>query len=101
MNRLLRALAPVLILAAAAQPTLASAQDSVRIAYADLDLASPHGLVALDRRIARAADTLCATANDRFGYAVRSAQRACRREIADSVHAQLDARQTTPVFTTK
>lgn len=53
---------------------------SIRVATHDLVLTSAAGQRTLERRVARAASTLCDTANERFDVKVRTAQRECREQ---------------------
>ncbi len=64
MIKVLNFVASAATLALAALPisaltTVAHAQTPVRIAVSDLDLSSPAGAAAFDRRVRRAADDLC------------------------------------------
>ncbi|MBB4098188.1 UrcA family protein [Sphingomonas kyeonggiensis] len=67
---MLKTLIPLaLILSPALIPLAAKAQQShavIRVSYADLDLSRAEGRTALDRRLARAVDTVCPTT--RPGY---------------------------------
>lgn len=88
---------PSLILAAtliATLPTPAFAQPevSMRVSSAGLDLTSVHDQQILKLRIHRAATSLCDQSNERFGVAVRKAQRACRDSSMRAAMASVETR---------
>ncbi len=88
-------IAATLALLGTTAPVVADTPRTASLRYADLDLASSHGLSTLDRRIDRIARQLCETANERFGNAVRAEQRVCREEIDASVRLKLHRLQPT------
>ena len=79
MNAFTTLIAAVAVAAAgAAVPAAAQTPGTIRVATHDLDLSNVRDQRVLDRRIARAAQQLCDTANPRFGANVRVSQRQCR-----------------------
>ena len=65
-NRSLSALAAVALTGATlaiSTPAFAQSQDSVRVSYADLDLASADGAQRFERRIRQAAEEVCGSAS--------------------------------------
>ncbi len=77
--------------AAFATPAMAAAEDkaSATVYYADLDLTSEDGQRELDRRIARAARSVCNTEVQRTGTRISNS---AFRECQANVHAQLERR---------
>jgi UrcA family protein len=83
------AIAAIAAPAAAAEP---SSYTNVRtVAYADLNLESDNGRVELQRRLMRAAKSLCATNPVAESAAVRAEREACEVETAASFDAQITA----------
>lgn len=83
-----------LLLAAAlglsALPATVSAQayaPDIHVAYADLDLSSPAGVATLDRRIAKAAATLCETIPHTTALWQQAVDR-CRKTLTTHVEPQ-------------
>jgi len=80
MNRFFASIAGAATLIAA--PASATGQErSVTVRYADLDLSSPAGKRALDRRIARATETVCGSYAGAGDQEAREIQE-CRAQIA-------------------
>ncbi|MBE1529366.1 UrcA family protein [Sphingopyxis sp. OAS728] len=67
----------------------APANPSVAVAHKDLDLRTPAGTKALDRRIWRAVVEVCGTAAD-FDIAGKNDVRQCRRDTKRVASAQAD-----------
>ena len=82
----IRTLIPIVLVASAIVSSPASAQTRA-VSYADLDLASPAGQAALDRRIENAVRHVCGTA---FPIDLQSQRdvRRCRSETRADVQAQ-------------
>lgn len=85
---ILAALAAVSIGQPASAQT-APANPSVAVAHQDLDLRTPAGTKALDRRIWRAVVEVCGTAAD-FDIAGKNDVRQCRRDTKRVASAQAD-----------
>ena len=70
--------------------TQAATTNSVRVSYADLNLASDQGRGTLERRIAFAAKTVCEIEDSRE-LALASATRLCRGDAVESARPAFDA----------
>jgi UrcA family protein len=81
--------AGLLTLGVAASPAMAQ-EISVRVSYADLNLASDSGREILDRRIANAADQLCGAFSP-LELTWAAAVRACQAETIALTQPQRDA----------
>lgn len=88
INAIKIALLPIAALALIAAPAAAETR-SIEVSYAGLDLTSPAGVAAFDRRIAGAVRTICGSAGADLvsGHAVRK----CRAQAFDSVGRQKTA----------
>jgi len=75
------------LIAVAAVPQFVAAQpQSMAVAYADLDLASPAGRATLDRRISQAVRTICGPMP--IDFYERAARRTCMTSAQASAAAQ-------------
>lgn len=85
-------LVAIAAIAAPATATEPASYQSVRtVAYADLNLESGDGRAELQRRLLRAAKSLCATNPVAESAAVRAARETCEAETAASFDAQITA----------
>jgi UrcA family protein len=86
-----KTIATLALLLAAAIPANAQAQQghpaTVRVSTADLNLSSPAGVAALDRRIDRAIDTVC-PASQSGDFTEKLAVKNCRNATAANVALQ-------------
>ena len=79
--------AMLLTLAATGPARAAEAPELIRVAYADLDLASPAGVRVLDQRLTRAIERACA--GDAVAQVQQKVEQArCRREARDEISGQ-------------
>ena len=94
---MLKLIATIALLATAL-PAVAHAQDvtrQIRVSYADLDLAHPAGVKALDRRLHAAVETVCAdTSSDAGAIAVLHCRKAALAQLATQRAAALAAANT-------
>jgi UrcA family protein len=92
MLKTLSALAALAVASALVAPTVSQAEEpnSVRVSFADLNLASDVGQHTLQRRITGAARTVCAIEGSRE-LALASATNACRRDAAASARPTYEA----------
>ena len=85
--------AVIVVFSAAALPASAAAQPTTRahsVTYADLDLSTQAGLQALERRIVRAARTVCGMDEPATGTRLRSADvSACYDQAVGNTRAQI------------
>ena len=73
-----------------ATPALAEQGESVTVSYNDLNLASPSGIAALDRRIDRAAMQVCGISRHMAHRQLPSTQqRACYRETLEKLEREV------------
>ncbi len=96
LNKAALGLVPALV-AAAAFTTPAIASDAVpnpsvrTVSYSDLNLENQDGRVELQRRLVRAAKSICATNPVAESAAVRAEREACETETAAQFDAQIAA----------
>ena len=83
----IRSLIPIVLVASAVVASPAEAQPSRMVSYGDLDLSSPAGQAALDRRIATAIRQVCGWAFPRDLQSTHEVQR-CREQTLADVQAQ-------------
>jgi UrcA family protein len=84
---------PFLLLAAASSPVFAQPSETVTsiVRTADLDLASPAGQRALDKRLSQAINEVCGTASP-ADLAGQTRVRACRKDAHGRFDAERDQR---------
>lgn len=82
----IRSLIPIVLVASLAAANPAQAETRT-VRYADLDLTSPAGQAALDRRLAHAVREVCGRAFPRDLQSVDEASR-CRRDTMANIQAQ-------------
>ena len=87
MLKTVTATAAVLFAAALVVPTVSQAEDvqSVKVSYADLDLATDVGQHKLGRRIDFAAETVCDLGEDNYQLKLALATQSCRNATIASV----------------
>jgi UrcA family protein len=92
MLKTLSALAALAVASALVAPTVSQAEEpnSVRVSFADLNLASDVGQQTLQRRIIGAARTVCVIEDSRE-LALASATNACRHDAAASARPAYEA----------
>jgi UrcA family protein len=92
MLKTISALAALVVASAFVLPTVSQAEEpnSVRVSYADLNLASDIGQNLLQRRIAGAARTVCVIEDSRE-LELSSATNHCRREAVASARPAYEA----------
>jgi len=92
MLKAIPAFAAIAIAAALVVPTVSQAADtnSVRVSYADLNLASPLGQNVLERRIVYAARVVCVIEDSRE-LALASATNDCRTDAVDRARPAYEA----------
>ena len=78
------------VLIFAASPALANTPRAAHVSVADLNLASPHGVAELDRRLDRAAKTVC-SAGPATDLRTTVTARACLVKTRASIAAKRDA----------
>ena len=94
MNRTLALGAAMIISSIALAPAVTAAPDTetVRVEHADLDLSTAEGRDTLDRRIDRAARTVCGYGEQQMGTRIRSRDaRECYRQARRGIDRQLAA----------
>jgi UrcA family protein len=74
---------------AAAAPILVEAAPSVKVHFADLNIAAPAGRQTLDRRIARAARQVCGDGSD-SNPEMAEAERSCIKTAVSSANLQVE-----------
>jgi UrcA family protein len=92
MLKTISALAALAVASALVAPTVSQAEEpnSVRVSFADLNLASDLGRHTLQRRIAGAARTVCVIEDSRE-LALASATNTCRNDAATSARPAYEA----------
>ena len=87
MFKTVTAVAAVLFTAALVVPTVSQAEDvqSVRVSYADLDLATDVDQHRLGRRIANAAETVCDLGEEKYQLKLAAATGVCRTDAIAGV----------------
>jgi UrcA family protein len=92
MLKTISALAALAVASAVVLPTVSQAEEpnSVRVSFADLNLASGVGQHMLQRRISGAARTVCVIEDSRE-LALRSATNACRNDAVASARPAYEA----------
>ena len=92
MLKTISAFAALAVAAVFVVPTVSQAavSNSVRVSYADLNLASAPGERTLERRIGLAAKFVCELEDSRE-LALASATNACRSDAIDGARSQLEA----------
>jgi len=93
MSKTFTALSALVVSSALIVPTVSQAAqpNSVRVSYADLDLATNFGQDKLQRRIGFAAETVCGTADQRDLYYSRAVGECRTGTIADAQPAFQEA----------
>ena len=88
-NRPAIAFAFAALIAAVPSPTLARGETvTEQVPYGDLNLASPAGVQALDRRLDRAVERVCGKATPRGNIRESQLIRDCMEQARQSIHGQ-------------
>lgn len=82
----------LIAIAATTAPAFAETGNSMAVSYHDLNLATQEGKAALTKRINRAADAVCAEANQTGNLAMRRAYSACRNVAIKSAESAIAAK---------